>query len=233
VLAPKTTSWVKADAQKEPQEVRDRSDIVRALTRGQILDAQGMSQALEAAFDEDGLFTPPVALISGELTFTFDELEALKATITVVSPFIGTDKKLRDTVAAAVELIKAEWRAPGDVAEGFTSRVKEAFAQASRALTPNYLQSSVDKLLLEGRHYQRKTLLGEPRVRAYLDVPGGSAPLPLYLPDALAPRLPLFKQLRARAIVEIHLQEDQHEASSEALLAVALGRSVRDPRTSV
>jgi hypothetical protein len=233
VLAPKTTSWVKADAQKEPQEVRDRSDIVRALTRGQILDAQGMSQALEAAFDEDGLFTPPVALVSGELTFTFDELEALKATITVVSPFIGTDKKLRDTVTAATELIKAEWRAPGDVAEGFTSRVKEAFAQASRALTPSYLQSSVDKLLLEGRHYQRKTLLGETRVRAYFDVPGASAPMPLYLPDALAPRLPLFKQLRARAIVEIHLQEDQHEASSEALLAVALGRSVRDPRTSV
>jgi len=226
-------SWIKGDeAPRETQEVRDRRDVVRALTRGRALDPAGLSQAIEGAIDDEGVLSPPMVLASGELTFTFDEYETLKATITVVSPFIGTDKKLRDTVTSATELLKAEWRPPGDVADGFTARVKEAFTQASRALTPSYLQSSVDALLLEGRHYQRKTLLGELRIRALFEVSGGGSPIPAYLPEAQAKQLPLFKQLRARVLAELRLRQDQKEACPEALFLVALGRAVRDARPS-
>jgi hypothetical protein len=225
-------AWTKGadDGPREAQEARDRRDVLRALTRGRALDAAGLSQAIDGALDDDGVFEPPTVLTSGELSFTFDEIEALKATITVVSPFIGTDKKLRDTVTAATELLKSEWRAMSDVAEGFTDRIKEAFAQASRALAPNYLQTSVDKLLLEGRHYQRKVLLGENRIRALLDVPGGGAPVPAYLPEAQAKQVPLFKQFKAKVLAELHLRQDAQEACPEALFLIALGRAVRDGR---
>jgi hypothetical protein len=225
------TAWIKGDdAAREPQDAKDRRDVLRALTRGRALDAAGLSQALERAFDDDGVLTPPLILTAGDLTFTFDEFETLKATIAVVSPFIGTDKKLRDTVTSATDLLKAEWRPPGDVAEGFTARIKEAFAQVSRALAPNYLQGSVDKLLLDGRHYQRKILLGEPRIRALLDVPGGSSPVPAYLPEAQAKQVPLFKQFKAKVLAELYIRQDQQETCEEALFLVALGRLVRDAR---
>ena len=221
----KGPTWAKGDREAAPrdQEIKDRRDVLAILTRS-ALDEPGLGQAARAAYHDDGVFSAPLALVGGELALTFDEVETLRATLTVVQPFLGQDKKLRDVVAGATEIQRSEWTVTGDVAEGLTRRVEEAFAQGPRAVAPGYLETTVERMLLEGRRYRRRTLLGEPRIRALLTLPGGGAAVPTYLPDALAPRLPLFRRFRAKAVVELRPQEDQYEAHADALIVLALGR---------
>jgi hypothetical protein len=51
--------------------------------------------------------------------------------------------------------------------------------------------------------------------------------MPTYLPQELAPKLPLFRRLRTKCLVEAHYQADQYEISDAALKAVAIARVVR------
>ena len=89
-----------------------------------------IERAIEDASDDEGAFAPPLAVVAGELTFCFDEREALKATVTSVAPLASGDKKLRELVAEATEALKGEWPLPDDVADGFTRRLEQAFAQS-------------------------------------------------------------------------------------------------------
>ena len=220
--------WIQGDAlPREQEEARNRRDLLALLSRTPPLDEAGLARVAGDAYLEDGTFTAPLALVSGEIALAFDEVEALRATITVVSPFVGNDKKLRDAVDAATEGLKSPWPLPGDIADGFTRRLEEAFAQGQRSVAPGYLEASVEKILLQGRKYQKKTLFGEPRIRALLAFAPNSQPIPTYLPEPLAPKLPLFRRFRARAIMEVRPQEDQYESHADALLVLALARLVR------
>jgi hypothetical protein len=224
--------WVKdGSAPREPQEARDRREILGVMSRGKpIEEPPGLDQIASSAYRDDGIFTAPLALVAGDLLFDFDELETLRAVLTVTAPFLGADKRLREVVGNATDALKAEGRLPGHIAAGLTRRIEEAFAQGQRTVAPDYLATSVERILLEGRHYPKKTLFGEPRLRALFAFPGAATPIPTYLPEALAARLPLFRRFRALAVVELRPQEDQYETHADALLVLALGRVLRRAR---
>jgi hypothetical protein len=208
----------------DPPEMADRRDVSTVMARGAQLDPDGVHDAILGAVADDGSFTPPLILAGGELIFPFDELEALKATMTVVSPLVGTDKKLKETVDAVNDLLQNKaLDSSSGVAEGLLGRVKEAFGAQARALPSGYLDATTERMLLEQRRYQRRTVFGAPWVRAELTSGGGNA-LPVYLPDELARRLPMFQRFRAKLVAEAHLSQDQHEASPTALKVVAVAR---------
>jgi hypothetical protein len=48
--------------------------------------------------------------------------------------------------------------------------------------------------------------------------------VPVYIPEALAGELPMFRRIKVRMIAEVDLKEDQSEASAHALKVMALGR---------
>jgi hypothetical protein len=225
-------SWLKSDAgaSSEPQEQKDRREVLRTLARGRALDDGGLSNEILAAFKDDGTFQPPVVLVGGELCVVFDEIETLRATITVTMPFLGTDKKLREVVTLGMDALKSDL--PGDVADGLTARIEEAFAAPTRAMAPSYLQASAERILLEGRRYQKKTIRGERRIRTLLTPTEGNAPVPTYLPEAASAALPIFRRFKVRAVVEVRPQEDQYESHRDALVVLALGRSLRHRRSS-
>jgi hypothetical protein len=225
--APKQTEWITGEVPAgPPQAVRDKRDVTRALARVPPSDATSIARAMEEAIDEDGIFVRPLVVVNGELTMAFDPLEVLRTTIAVASQLAVTDKKLKETVDAASEIAEAPRMTPGPLVDGATVRVRQAFAQANRSLPSDYLESSVQRLLLEERRYQRRTLLGGPRLCGLLAHGGPGAPLPTYLPEHLAPDLPLFPRFRVRALVEPHAQQDPAESEPIALLVLALGRSV-------
>jgi hypothetical protein len=208
-----------------PQEVRDRRKVLKVLARGERSTAAGISRTVAGALSEDGTLEPPLVLVGGELIFPFDELETLKATVTAVSPLVAGDKKLKEVVDTVNELLKTPWLSrSGSVAEGLTTRIKEAFAQGNRVLPPSYLESHTERVLLEERHYQKRTIFGQTWIRS-LFVPASSQdPIPAYLPESLSKQLPMFQRLKARLIAEVHLQQDQYESHSSALRVVALAR---------
>jgi hypothetical protein len=228
--------WMTADEAFEPQkDVKDRRDLMRAMTRITPVDGDGIGQALTDAIDEDGVLTRPLVVVTGELQVLFEELETLKATIAVVSPLLGADKKLNELAIAAGEMATSSWRCTSAIADGMTLRLKEAFTQVNRSLPANYVDSSVERILLEQRQYQKRVILGSSRLRTAL-VPaaaggatGKGAGIPAYLPEYLQAELPMFQRFRATLIAEAHSQQDQFETHPFSLVVLALGRVLPVP----
>ncbi|WP_437693854.1 DUF2169 domain-containing protein [Sorangium sp. So ce176] len=209
---------------KDPMAVEDHREIFEIIARAGATDADGAQDAVIEAVRDGGKFVPPVCLLAGELIFGFDELETLKATVTAATPLVGNDDLLRAAVAPAHEFLKLpELRSSPAVAEGLTTRIKEAF-EGKRVAPAGYLRTQTERALLDQRQYQRRPVLGGPHLRALLQPPGSSQQIPAYLPEALAQQLPLYQRFRARILAELHLQVDQHESHPIALRVLALAR---------
>jgi hypothetical protein len=224
--------WITANEAYEPkQKVEERRDVVRAMTRIAPADAEGVAQAMAEAIDEEGVFHRPLVVVSGDFHIFFDALETLKATIAVVSPLVGIDKKLKDIVDTAMEVAKSEWRRPNSAIEGMTARLREAFCPGKGVATAEYIDATVERMLLEQRRYQKRTILGAHRLRGAI-TRGAAAAMPVYVPEHLENNLPMFQRFKATLLAEAHGQQDQYESHPLALVVLALGRVLPLPPRS-
>jgi hypothetical protein len=207
------------------QDLRDRREVFGLLARADPTDLRGIEAALTNAVREDGTFVPPLVLISGELEFPFDELETLKATIAAVMPFLAGDKKLKETVETTEQLLQTPWlKGANSVAESLTTKIRETFAQGNRMVPARYLETHTERMLLEQRAYQKRTVLGKSCIRSLLTTPGSTEQVPVYLPESLGQELPAFLRFGARMIAEGRTRVDQYESHPIALKATVLGR---------
>ncbi|WP_437676189.1 DUF2169 family type VI secretion system accessory protein [Sorangium sp. So ce131] len=230
------------DPRHDPQAgdaaaAKDRHDVLGVLTEGSPIEPGGVPQALLASLGDRRRFTPPLVLVTGEARFPLDEIEALKATVAVVTPLAGPDKPLKDAIESIGELLKSPYlQSSTGVVDRLTQQLREHIAQSSRSLPAGQIEAHTERLLLEQRRYQTRKVLGDVWIRALLTAAGQGA-LPLYLPKALEHRLPMMTSLKVRVLAEAHLRQDQQEQSRYALKALALGRvftmdELRPARTS-
>jgi hypothetical protein len=203
--------------------------VRRALGRVPAVDAAGITRLMEEAVDEDGIFERPLLVVGGELAMSYDPLETLKTTLAVASQLAGADKRLKEVLDAASEIAGGPRGAAGPLVDGALSRVRQAFVQANRSLSPDYLETTVQRILIEERSYLRRKLLGGAHIGGLLTLAGGGAPLPTYMPEELAEKLPLYPKFRVRAIAEPHAQQDPAESEPIALRILALGRAMAAP----
>jgi hypothetical protein len=177
------------------------------------------------------MFSPPLVLTTGEVTLAFDEREVLKATLGLVAPFAASDKKLKEQCDTTRDLLESPWVATGSAGmAAIAASLRDTFAKAPRGISPASIEAQCERLLLEQRRLQKRTLLGEEWVRAPFVPDGSEHAIPLYLPEAAAKQLPMFARFRARLLAELRLQLDQDETSDSALRAVAIGRLVTRPQ---
>ncbi|MBI4705637.1 MAG: hypothetical protein HY744_31475 [Deltaproteobacteria bacterium] len=218
----------------ELMELEDRREVFEVLARGQPTDAEGVERAVAAGVRPDGKFVPQLVLVSGEIETPFDEVERLKATVTTVSPLVApTDQDLKSAVDQAKELLASpDLLCPPSVADGLTRRIREAFKPEARSLPEPYVEDETGRVLLAKRHYRKRTVFGEPHLATRLHPGGDAPPVPVYLPESLAKKLPLFRRFRARLVAEARLQEDQDESHACALRALALARVAAAPGRS-
>jgi hypothetical protein len=209
-------------------DVDERREAFEILARGSAIGEEGATAALTGAVRDDGRLVQPLVLVAGELFFPFDELEALKATISAAAPYAGADLEAR----AMLDLAKEFLGSPGQpsapaVAEGLATRIRETFEK--RGLAPaGFLDAQTGRALLQGRHYQRRSLLGGPHVRALLHTGSGQG-IPAYLDHDAAAKLPAVERLRVRMLAVVHPTLDQQETHPAALRAVALGVVIGPP----
>jgi hypothetical protein len=209
----------------DPMELEDRREVFELLAVAEPADAQGVEQTLSSAIRPDGKFLPQLNLLAGELQLPFDELETLKATVTTAAPLVGQDESLKLTVEVAKEFL----RTPGllssaATAEGLTNRIKESFGAGRRMVPAGYLEQQVERVLLEKRAYSRREVFGARHLRGLLHQGGSSTPVPTYLPESLANKLPMFQRFKVRMVVEVDFTVDQYEAHQAALKTVAIAR---------
>jgi hypothetical protein len=211
----------------EPMELEDRREVFEILAHGTSVEAEGIDRALDAAVRADGKFVSQLALLAAELEFHFDELETLKATVATVAPFVTPEaESLKNAVESAKEFLKtADELTPPSVAEGMTTRIRTAFADSKRGVPDTHLVEQTDRVLLSQRRYQKRIVFGALHLRSLVHLPGSSTPVPAYLPESLAKKLPMFQRFRARFIAEVHQQADQYETHHASLRVIALARA--------
>lgn len=212
---------------KEPADVEDRRDVFEILARAPALGDERWAAALASATLVGGRYVPPIVLVAGELALCFDELATLRSTVSIATPLIGADEALKRAVQDARDFLALpDLLSPASVVEGFTARIVDAFRKLKRALPASYLEGHAERAVLERRLYQKRELYGANHLRAALHFAGSTRPVPAYLPEALAPKLPLYPRFRARLLAELHLSEDPLDAHEASLRVVALGRIV-------
>ncbi len=213
---------------EDPDKARGRHNVFGIMSDGAVIDVAAVPRVIAEAVNDRGRFTPPLALVGGELRFPFDEVETLRATVVAMTPLVGTDKRLKESLDAMNELLKTPYlQGSTGVAPKLTRELRDQFREPSRALPAGYLDGHVERLLLEQRRYAVRKVFGGEFIRALLGAPGAAAEasIPVYLPKHLDQTLPMLIVMKARLIVEAHLQQDLYDTSPYALRAVALGRS--------
>ncbi|HHH30120.1 MAG TPA: DUF2169 domain-containing protein, partial [Polyangiaceae bacterium] len=214
---------------EEPEEVRHRREIVAIMTQGHVTMAASLEPTMMNSVDESGSFEPPIVLMSGRLHLPFDELETLKATLAAVTPMTAGNPELAETVKTIEELMQTPWlqEGSGEVAKNLTDKIRALFKKGDRMLDPAYLDDHTDRILLDQRRYQHRTVLGEEHIRGLLAPSSSRERIPTYIPVALANGLPMFKSFPARIIAEAHVQQDQYEHHQACLKVRAFGRVVQ------
>jgi hypothetical protein len=208
----------------------DRADVMEILTLGQESDGAAVRAAVAAGTRADGRFAPPLLLVGGDLSLSFDELEMLKGLAANALPFAVEDESLQTAVDAAAEYL----RLPGLLAtplavEALARRIREAFARTPRGVPADFLDAHTQRALLDHRQYQTRIFHGAPHLRILIGVPGESSPTLLFASPKLAMSLPLSPRFPARLVVEAHLFSDQYEPQPFALELLAVARRVGAP----
>ncbi|MEZ4297650.1 MAG: DUF2169 domain-containing protein [Polyangiaceae bacterium] len=209
-----------------PEEIEDRRDVLHVLVHGAALDHRGIEGALEQSVRADGKIIPPLIIATGQLSFVFDELEMLKATLSAALPFAPGDEQLTAATGTAKDFLATPGLlATGTVIESLTTSIRDTFARTKRAVPADYLTVQAERALLEKRHYQKREVFSKTHLRGLYTSPGAETPIPVYLPEDIARKLPLFQSFSVRLIAEVHRAADESEPHKAALRALALGRT--------
>ena len=160
-----------------------------------------------------------------------DHVQTLKLLVAAAGPLAPGDKRLKEVIDQAGEVMKTPLGDSPEVALGFIARLHEAWSKASRILPSDYLDHHARRLLLDQRLYQKRKLGNATWIRALFTPTtatgaGASAAAPIYLPDVVGPWMPLFPRFSARVIAEAVPQQDHHETCPVALRVCALARVV-------
>jgi hypothetical protein len=209
---------------------RDRRDVMNVVLRAKRIDGEGLPSLVADAVTEEGAFTPPLLVTAGGLHFPFDEVEVLRATTLALSPLAAKSEALATLLRDARELLQSPWALSArTLAESLTTRLDDVYAETDHEHPVGYLERTIERILLEERQYQRRTVFGGRHVRGLLVPSGATTAIPAYLPDRLASELPLFRSFKACLLAEACTQQDQHEEHPVALRVLALGRLVPVP----
>lgn len=204
---------------------KDRREVMAVLSRGEPLDAMAVEDALRRAMEEEDGFFPPLVLAAGELEMRFDELESLKALLAALSPHVSGERRLEEAVSRVQEAFKMPWtQGASGVLDEMAENLRRLFAEVRKGAQGDVAEGHVERALLEGRHYRKRTVFGQPRLVGALTSPGMKAVVPVYLPDTLAKDLPSMRRMPVRLIAEVRPRAEQSEPSPAALRAVAVGR---------
>lgn len=215
-------------ATKNPKEARNHHTHFGVLTEANLDTADSLRRTLREAISERGRFTPPLVLVPGTLRFPFDEVATLRATHAVVKPLAGDDKKLRAVLTQVEELLASPLLTGStETVSNFNKLLRKRYDSSRRTITIEYLDETVQRLLLEQRHYQKRTLFGGEQIRGLLSVRGSDKQVPTYLPESLSKKLPMLTSMHVRVIAETHIKQDQYEKHPHALRVVTLGRVIK------
>ncbi|NUP08733.1 MAG: DUF2169 domain-containing protein [Polyangiaceae bacterium] len=210
-------------ASDDAEHDRARLDAFAVLTRETPISPAEVRAALEEAIDDHGRFTPPLAVIEGDLRMLYGEIPRLEAMLTLVSPLAASDKRLLELTEMGVQAAKLQGPGAALQAARASARIREHVQQTySKGPGSIQIDAEVDRALSDARAYDERTLFGAKHLRAVLGT--GPDAIPVYVPASARDMLPLLDGFSARLIAEVHVRQDRSESHALSLRALAVGR---------
>lgn len=221
--APDRRAWVRTDEARPggDREDRDRTDVLRVLSFAEPCDLPRARSMIDEAFGDAFQLDLPLCVITGTLKPTHDDVEVLRAIVEAGGPLGPTNKNLQGALKLVQETLDSGYLASGETVTSLLRQVEQ-----SAASLWSYLSGQIQRILIEGRRFKRRTILGETRLRAELTTLGGET-IPTYIPDGVAGKLPMLQAFPVLLVAELRQREDGIETHAEALVALALARVVR------
>lgn len=198
-------------------DIEDWREIFEVIAHGSGLLESEQNGALDQALRPDGGTVQPLILLEGDLTFPFDDLEVLRATVALAAPLSVSDSVVRSLNALAKRFLATTGHASAPaVAGNLAKRLTETITQRSLADRRSF-EAERARSLIEIRGFQTRLLFGDVHRRAlYNDL------VPAYLCPEIAARLPSAAKLRARLLARVHPRIDCHEKIYHCLRVVAI-----------
>ncbi len=210
--------------------VEARRRVLALLSTSEATEPSAARIAAELRLADPTLYELPLLVLEGELRPTFEEAKVLELTIAAAQPHTSRDRHLADLVKLATDLSASSWPPNGDAAASLAKQIEQGTHHLG--LPPRYLASQIERALLVGRHFKRRPVFGASYLRLELTAGRADGALPVYVPEAVAARLPLLPAFTARLVAELRPREDASEAQPEALVALALARRMDAVRRS-
>ena len=216
-------AWVRPDEpiDERSREDRGRLDVLRVLSFGAPCDLPRVRELLDDAFEDATQLELPLVVVAGQLKPSHDDLALLRATVRAGQPLSLTNKPLQAALKVLEEAAEGGVAPSGEATQALLRQAEQA---AGTMWT--YLNTQVQRMILEERQFKRRTVLGEQRIRAELSTPSGES-VPAYVPAAVAPSLPMLASFPVVVLGELRPREDAQETHAEAFLVWAVGRVVR------
>lgn len=212
---------LRAERARDDRGRDDRADVLRVLSFAEPCDLPRARALVEEAFADVAQLELPIAIVSGALAPSHDDVEVLRALKAVGAPLASGSEALRAALKRVDEVLGWGYPPSAEVVSALLHEAEEAAGSMG-----SKLRGHVQRIALDGRCYKRRTVVGEARIRAELTTRGGES-LPVYIPDSVAAKLPMLPSFPVVVVAELRPREDAEETHAEALIALALGRVVR------
>ncbi len=205
------------------EETKKARELARLLGHPSAMsEMKALENAVHEVIDDSGVLIAALVLAHGDIAVRLDQRKVLEALIGMMKPLAGSDKNIAEAVENAQLFASNEWSAPKSI-EIATTRLRETAAKAQREVAAAQLQATAERMVLEKRGFETRSVLGGEHVRGDFHLGTGSI-IPIYMPMACKDELPLFERFPARVVGEVRLKQDSQESAPIALLARAVAR---------
>ena len=194
-------------------------DIVASAPRTPLAELPTLLR--EAASRDPG--ARPIVCVEGEWIVQFDPRQTLDALIDVAM-LHAEDKGYRQLLEQVRERTSAK-NLPEELLGNLQTQIRSGFARSVRGLSTEYLDASVERMLVDKRSSAVRSLFGGVHLRAQLEAQGQR--LVSYVAEGAALELPLAPRFPATVVAEVRPRQEYHDPAPLALRV--LGVAMRMP----
>lgn len=201
-------------------EDRARRDVARWL-RAAPLPLDRLGETLSRALEKDAAERAYV-IVAGELTWSFDAREAIRAWIALGTP-LAAEPRVKSAIEAAEASLHEHLVPIPDVLTASLERLKDAVRGVAKLVGSTPIEAAAERYLIEERGFGRRRVWGQSRLRAQLQARGARYALPVYLPESAGWEAPLAQRVPVRLVGELRTRQDPLEPMTVCLRGIAMG----------